>query len=524
MKQYRFYSMFVLLVSICSVFNLSASPYNSDILTERGIHPNLLNLSVSTFRQKVGFSMLVDHSIHIGNKKSNYQYKFTYDPFTDYGIDLVVQIKKDQADKKTQKKVRDDLENMMNIQSYLQADKLYDENSLKIESESETLTIVSFKLDKDKLPRELSYLFKMQGLVYINSQGLDKITLTNQSPFYNEGIDIELFEQVQTFQKMPDFGGYLLDSEQLAISGERKGERYETVRHAKVTTYYYQNNEKFVINETAQQQLQQDVLSATGSYDTIKVNLDRLFPIYGKEARKEGYLLPKPFGVTLVTMFQNTNMHMTDFKLNDEDINHLVGGENAKVKSASNIALVRMDMWLLPFLNVSLLVGNSFSSNDVNFTACPDKCSVELPGPLPPLELGPYDVQGTGDTKTFLYGVGATIAGGIGDYFSTVDFQYVTSYTEAADAEMSMLVITPMFGYNFTNYHTQVYAGAMYQDQKEHIIATIDGNEVIVGLRVEKWAGMAGVNVDIDRHWNAGLMLSYGEDIQNASLMLGYRF
>jgi hypothetical protein len=62
-------------------------------------------------------------------------------------------------------------------------------------------------------------------------------------------------------------------------------------------------------------------------------------------------------------------------------------------------------------------------------------------------------------TDTTVYGVGTTLAGGVGNTFATVDFQYITSYTEAADAELSMAIATPMVGYSFIDYGFRVMLG-----------------------------------------------------------------
>jgi len=125
---------------------------------------------------------------------------------------------------------------------------------------------------------------------------------------------------------------------------------------------------------------------------------------------------------------------------------------------------------------------------------------------------------------TVLYGGGATIARGVGDFFSTVDMQYITSYAEAADAELTMSIMTPIVGYSFTNYGLRALLGAQYQDTKETIEATIAGKDAVVGLRSEKWAELIGVDKSFDWHWSGSLMYSYGEDRNNLSAVLGYRF
>jgi len=70
-----------------------------------------------------------------------------------------------------------------------------------------------------------------------------------------------------------------------------------------------------------------------------------MFPLLGQVARKEGYDLPKPFGISLVTMMQETTMHMTSFELNGKDVGNIIGGDKAKVKNTAAM-LLRADMWV----------------------------------------------------------------------------------------------------------------------------------------------------------------------------------
>ncbi|NOR58844.1 MAG: hypothetical protein GQ474_10020, partial [Sulfurimonas sp.] len=262
--------------------------------------------------------------------------------------------------------------------------------------------------------------------------------------------------------------------------------------------------------------------------------LDRLFPLFGHAARKEGYDLPKPFGISLINMFQETDMQMTSFEIEGSsiDFNQILGGDSL-YKSLTYAPLVRVDMWLLPFLNVGVIVGGTKTVTEVTLHS-PSGLVYHSPLPLPGgtdytiIEPNSKITLDTFGTNALLYGVGATVAGGVGNYFSTIDFQYIVAYTEAADVSLDMLIITPIIGYNFSSNASKVFIGAQYQYLTEAITFEVaSGGETLsgkVGLRSEQWAGVIGTDYSFTRHWNANLLYSQGKDRKNVILGIGYRW
>ena len=154
---------------------------------------------------------------------------------------------------------------------------------------------------------------------------------------------------------------------------------------------------------------------------------------------------------------------------------------------------------------------------------------------LPDGSCGIADVGGASvalhglNTDSILYGAGTTLAGGAGNFFTTINFQYMTSYTASADVKTTIIVVAPMIGYYFQDYGIRVMGGAMYEDLKETL--EFDLTEAgkpkvkgVVGLRAEKWAATGGVNYDFTRHWTSSVVVSYGEDFQNLNYIVTYRW
>ena len=45
--------------------SVNAVPYNSNVLIERGIDPQILNLAVTTFRQQIAYKMEIEYKKNI---------------------------------------------------------------------------------------------------------------------------------------------------------------------------------------------------------------------------------------------------------------------------------------------------------------------------------------------------------------------------------------------------------------------------------------------------------------------------
>ena len=503
------------------IIELYATPYNSNILIQRGIDPQVLNLSLTAFRQKIAYKAQAKYSEQSGTDSMEQVFNILYDPYTVYGMDIKLEIPKKDLKNINVQELRYKLDETMGLQSYLQTRALYDLDSLKILSEEDANVLISFKFKDEAIPRELKYFKQLKGYIYVSDNSLEKIVLKNETAFKHNGIEVQSYVKTVVFSKLPLNGGYLLKNINIKISGLKEKLAYRSEMQTDVTRYW--DEKQKVISHTSE--LTSNDFTTSQDYKTINVELDRLFPFYGKEARKAGYDLPKAFGISLISMFQNTTMHMTSFEIEGVpiDFNKILDGDST-YENMTYAPLIRADVWLLPFLNVGLLLGATDTSTDVTLHS---QSGLSL-GPIEIIKPNSKLRLNTFKTNSLLYGVGVTVAGGVGDYFSTIDFQYIVSYTSEADVSVEMLVITPLIGYDFTSVGTRVFVGAQYQDLKESLTfdVTIDGKNLRgeVGLHSEDWAGVIGANYDFTRHWGTNLLLSYAEDRKNMTLAIGYRW
>ena len=521
--------MMLLALTVGALFG--AQPYNSNVLIQRGIDPQILNNTVTTARQNVAYRMAIKHIKNIGSDQSTSSYFLIFDPYASYGVDMRIQIPKTEIENIDKGDIRNGLDELMAVQLYLQHGNLYDENSIRILSETNNTTVITFDYNEDAMPREMKYFTNLSGSAYVVNGALEKIVVTNKNRFDMRGVEVDSLEKVVYFTKVALNGGYLVNRATLEIHGTKEGAPYVEKISSHMVQYWDNTKQTIPYKGGFSKRLStQD----DEKYETIFVELDRTFPLLGKSARKAGFDLPKAFGVSLVTMLQETTLHMTDFTVNGSQVGEGIldsdlFGKDSSYTSTALAGLVRADMWLLPFVNVGLILGGVSSNTDVLLDI---DTSVTLP---PALGGGTIPIQGRTaldpiTTESVIYGVGTTVAGGVGNFFATVDLQYMTAYTKSADVSLSMMIMTPIVGYNFEDYGTRLLLGGQYQDMKEEITAIIDidqdgiDDDVVVGLRSEKWAGLIGVEKGFSRHWNGSVMYSEGTDRKSFNMMLGYRF
>lgn len=523
--------VFLLLV-LNLTYLFSNEPFNSNILVERGIDPNVLNNIISNTRQKVAYRIEIKHHLQSKNEVTDLSYYLVLDPYPSYGMDLQMQVPKEALSKFNKYNIKKTLDNLMGIQLYLQHGTLYDIDSLKLVDDNIAETVISFTFNKKALPRELRHMREMTGYVHIVDGKLDRIEVKNSKRFELRGIEVDTFLKT-TFFKPVETGGYLVSKSNLLIHGTKEELPYIEELDGTVAKYWNAKRQEITFDGGV---LSTSVYIDNDQYETIAVDLDRTFPLLGKEARKAGYDLPKPFGVTLINMFQDTNMHMTSFEIDGSsiDFNKVLDGDST-YRSLTYAPLIRADLWVLPFVSFSLILGGTDTTTNVTLASdsgltvhsplpLPDGTDYEIIKPGQTLNLDPFV------TNALLYGVGATVAGGFNNYFTTIDFQYIVAYTPAAEVSVDMMIITPLIGYTFTEYNTRLFIGAQYQRLTESLTFDVDipgSTEKLsgeIGLQSDEWAGVIGTDYTFTRNWSANLLYSQGVDRRNAILGIAYRF
>lgn len=137
-------------------------------------------------------------------------------------------------------------------------------------------------------------------------------------------------------------------------------------------------------------------------------------PLLAEEARKRGVELPLPFGVSLVYYHLERDIEVTDVRIGRNGNPPRSVTEVAQFSSGSRVdnLNLKVDVWLLPFLNLYGLVGWFHNDSTTNVR-------VSFEGPMgTPLERSlsvPTTIEGS------VGGLGATLATGYPPFFLVLD-------------------------------------------------------------------------------------------------------
>lgn len=181
--------------------------------------------------------------------------------------------------------------------------------------------------------------------------------------------------------------------------------------------------------------------ASKASPDTTKRWSDFL-PLMGDEAKKRGIDLPRPFGAGLVFYYLSRNIDVSDVAIGRNGAPPQSVSNFAQLGSRANVTNVnvKLDAWILPFLNVYAIVGGVWNSSSTTIDVA-----------LPPLVPGgptrertvtvPTSMQGT------VLGLGTTVAGGYGPYFLTVDANWISADL-GFDQSLQGTIISARAGWN----------------------------------------------------------------------------
>jgi len=183
-----------------------------------------------------------------------------------------------------------------------------------------------------------------------------------------------------------------------------------------------------------------------------------IMPILGNKAHERGIKLPYPVGVMFNTLVGTQSLSLSDMSLgfgrfsNSEgaqmiDLSEVVVFED--VEAQTSTFNLRVDTWLLPFLNVYGIVGQTKKA-DIN---------VKLVQPFP-LDVS-TEVSGT------YIGFGTMVAGALGPVFFSVDanrtYNFNPRLDDPAKVTIAGLRTGPIFKFkNNPDMNITIWSGAMY--------------------------------------------------------------
>jgi hypothetical protein len=238
-------------------------------------------------------------------------------------------------------------------------------------------------------------------------------------------------------------------------------------------------------------------------------------PLMADEARKRGIELPLPVGAALVlTGLSGRDIKVTDLRIGLVDQPGRSVSRFVDLGSTSNVfnANLKLDAWLLPFLNVYLLTGYVHNSSTSHALV-----TVPRPGPIGGFRS--FDTEIRTDLEGFVGGAGATVAGGYKDFFAVLDCNYDT-INLGFDSNFHALIASARTGWNgrVLQVPVQMWVGAGWWNTAATAKGHVDLAEVGT-LRFEAdqrpvsyWIYDLGTNIAFTRRWQ--LFLDFGLDFR----------
>jgi len=250
-------------------------------------------------------------------------------------------------------------------------------------------------------------------------------------------------------------------------------------------------------------------------------------PIFGRTLREKGFDLPYPFGISLNYIHVDRDIEVKKIRVavdGGPDVGldrFLQIGANSSV----DVVIGRLDVWLLPFLNVYGYGGRQYNESDA-------RIDVSIP-PVVPFPPASVRVRGSGKLEGPVYGGGFQVAGGYDWWFLTGGADFAFAEFDEFDSDFSGRVYGVRTGWQgaFRRIGLRAWTGASYFDTR----TTVKGRFVLPDSRVVRfkvdqrpqhpWNAVIGFNASPSKHFD--LTFEYGfnfDDVHIYTLIGTARF
>ena len=249
-------------------------------------------------------------------------------------------------------------------------------------------------------------------------------------------------------------------------------------------------------------------------------------PFLGRAACERGYVLPRPFGVSLGYMHQDQPFDVTDIFVNGIDVKTPGVAVVDEVQNEETTFTLRLDTWILPFWNIYGILGRTDGKAegplDIAITPIfPGLCA--LPG-----NNCTVNTTFALDYSADVLGVGTTVAGGYKDFFGMIDVNYTEADLDISLTDAEALVISSRIGWNgklgwFTGV---LWVGAMYQDIDQELDLPLDIGQSTLLVSIDQSTQeplnyLVGGQWDVNRSFSILAEMGFGE---RRSQMLNFTF
>ncbi|MBW3139807.1 hypothetical protein KUV56_09785 [Ferrimonas balearica] len=272
---------------------------------------------------------------------------------------------------------------------------------------------------------------------------------------------------------------------------------------------------------------------------------DSFFPIWGDEAEARGYTLPKPYGLSLSYMDMSNPVTVNSIELTGHPVLEALDINAPEADFDGYNLTLRGDVWIFPFMNVYGILG--YTSGDSVATIRGLSCDVDqVSGIGNKLLCGAINEAGGAaigapfalEMKGGTYGIGTTLAGGVGNWFALVDMNYTYTSMNIIEGDIKTFVAAPRVGYRWEfegGRELRVFAGAMYQKVDQYLQGSLldlglppelndligalapDGEFEVSQQGTSRWNTVVGAQYALSRDWE--LLIESGFGARRTSFM-----
>ena len=251
-------------------------------------------------------------------------------------------------------------------------------------------------------------------------------------------------------------------------------------------------------------------------------------PILGKDACELGYVLPRPFGISVGYMHQDQPFDVGGIFVNGIDVKTPGVAVVDEVQNEESTYTFRADVWILPFWNIYGILAKT------NGRAI-GPLMIDLEPVFPTLCRFPgndcqVDTQFRLDYKANVRGYGTTIAGGYKDFFGMIDYNRTTADLDISITDAKATVISSRIGWNgkIGKFAGVLWVGVMYQDISQTLDLPLDIGENTLLVTIdqstqEAYNYIIGGSWDINRSFS--ILAEFGMGKRTSQMLnFTYRF
>ena len=247
---------------------------------------------------------------------------------------------------------------------------------------------------------------------------------------------------------------------------------------------------------------------------------NRILPFWSDWARKQGIVLPLPFGVSANYIFMSRDVDITDVTVEfldraPESINDF---SSFAVRNKTSVAAVKFDAWILPLLNVYASFGyaSTNANMDVNITI---ERSIR---PLPPVEI---DIATETKVQGPYLGFGSTLVAGYKSWFVMADANYGKTWPDEVNNSIDFTFLSARSGFAGNlgqNNSMKVWLGVAYLYSKTSLEIKVPSEtlgEVLVRIEqhpVNPWTFHSGFMITLNNRFD--FMAELGTNFKDASI------